>query len=580
MKCVLALIVFVTVSSQTLLAQDYQHLAPKSPTPPPPGQITEPEPPLGNGKEAQTLLLPELKGLVFLPSPDQVKAEGITGKTGVDLSRVSVPDPNEYQKLALPYIGKKLTKGKLDQLIRETVIYYRSHDHPVVDVIVPEQDITNGVVQILLLEGRVGHVSASGNRWFSSNILTGDLRVAPNETISAASLQSDLDWINQNPFRSSNLIFSPGAGLGQTDLQLQVKDRFPLRVYTGYENSGNMFTGYDRYLAGFNWGNVFGLDHQLNYQYTTSDDFERLQGHAGSYIIPLPWRHNLTFFGSYSESAIDLDPFNMTGRSWQVSTRYEIPFQTFNIQDVGRLHQSVTAGFDYKASNNNIGFGGASIFNSTSDILQWNAAYKASLTDPYGVTAFNLSVTYSPGNLTSNNTNAVFLTQRAGASAEYAYETLMAERTTKLPWDFSWILRGTVQSSDGNLLGSEQLSFGGYNSIRGYDMTAISADEGFIFTTELRTPPVSPVALFSDDAAKVTNDQLQFLVFWDYGQANNYNVQPGESSTNCLSSVGPGALYTINTYLSVRFDYGWQLHTLADDAHRGSHGDIGLILSY
>jgi hemolysin activation/secretion protein len=563
-----------------VLAQDYQQLAPKVPAPNKPGQVAEPEPKLTPSKDADTILLPQLKGLVFLSSPAEVKAEGLSGKKGVDLSLVKVPEPEAYKALAEAYIGQKLTKGKLDALIRETVIYYRTHDRPVVDVIVPEQDITSGVVQILLLEGKVGHVSASGNRWFSSNILTGDLHATPGEPISASRLQADLDWINQNPFRSSNLLFSPGAQLGQTDLTLQVQDRFPARFYAGYENSGNKVTGYDRYITGVNLGDVWGLGHQANYQYTSSGDFTDVQGHAGSYIIPLPWRHTLTFFGSYATSKSNEEPISLTGVSWQSSARYDIPLEVISIEDVGKLRQNFSFGFDFKQSNNNLGFGGTDVYASQTDVAQWVAGYKLTLNDPYGATSVSLSLTYSPGNLTENNNNAAFDVQRAGASASYAYETFMAERTTRLPWDFSWILRGTVQTTNENLLGSEQLGFGGYNTIRGYDMNAVMADEGFLFTTELRTPAISLVGLFSKEAGTVVNDKLQFLVFWDYGQGNNYALADGESSTTNLSSVGPGVRYTINSYLSLRFDYGWQLHTLANDPHHGSHGDLGLVLSY
>lgn len=562
-------------------AQDYERLAPKQPKPTPGGTVSQPEPKLTSGPGADTVLLDSLKGLVFLSTPNDVKPEGASLKSGVELMKVQVPDVELYRKLAAGYLGKKFTKGQLDDLIAKTVLYYRDHDRPVVDVIVPEQDITNGVVQVVILEGKVGQVSVSGNRWFSSSILTQDLRVTPGETMRASRLQSDLDWINQNPFRSANLLFSPGAGLGDTDLELKVKDRFPLRVYTGYEDSGDRVTGYDRYLAGFNYGNLFGTNQQLNYQYTTSGDFDSVRGHAGSYLIPLPWRHNLTFFGSYAESKAETAGLvQLNGISWQASTRYEIPLEVVNIDKVGKLRQSFSAGFDFKQSNNNLGFGGASVFDTTTDIVQWVAGYKASLNDPLGVTSMGFSVTYSPGNLTENNSNADFQSQRFGAQSEYAYEMFTAERNTRLPWDFSWILRGTVQTSNGNLLGSEQLGAGGYINNRGYDMNAVTGDEGFLFTTELRTPAVSLAALFSEMASKAMADQLQFLTFWDYSQVNNVNLQLGETSTTSLASVGVGVRYTISTYASLRFDYGWQLHSQSLDGHDGSRANLGFVLSY
>lgn len=570
-----------TILLSSVCAQDYQRLAPKEPARTPGGTVSQPEPKLTSGPGADTVLLDSLKGLVFLPSPNDVKPEGASVKKGVEISAVNVPDAEAYRNLASGYLGKKFTKGQLDDLIAKTVLYYRDHDRPVVDVIVPEQDITSGVVQVVILEGKVGQVSVSGNRWFSNSILTDDLRAKPGDTMRASRLQSDLDWINQNPFRSANLFFSPGANLGDTNLELKVKDRFPLRVYTGYEDSGDRITGYDRYLTGFNYGNLFGTNQQLNYQYTTSGDFNSVRGHAGSYLIPLPWRHNLTFFGSYAESKAETaGVIQLNGISWQASTRYEIPLGVINIDGIGKWRQNFSAGFDFKQSNNNLGFGGDTVFDTTTDVVQWVAGYKTSLNDPFGTTSLGLTVTYSPGNLTENNSNADFGSQRFGAQAEYAYETFVAERNTRLPWDFSWILRGTVQTSNGNLLSSEQLGAGGYLTNRGYDMNAVTGDEGFLFTTELRTPAVSLAALFSETASKAMADQLQFLTFWDYSQVNNVNLQLGESSTTSLASAGVGVRYSINTYLNLRFDYGWQLHAQSLDEHRGSRANLGLVLSY
>ena len=100
----------------------------------------------------------------------------------------------------------------------------------------------------------------------------------------------------------------------------------------------------------------------------------------------------------------------------------------------------------------------------------------------------------------------------------YVYDNLALERLTRLPGDWSVILRGTVQVSNGNLAPSEQMEFGDYNTVRGYE-----------------TP---------------------------------------------LSSVDGGLRYTINTYLSVRFDYGFQLLNTGLDNDHGSRSDVGVVVSY
>ena len=116
--------------------------------------------------------------------------------------------------------------------------------------------------------------------------------------------------MNQNPFHTSDVVYHPGAALGETDIVLQTKDRFPMRFYGGYEDSGNAPTGFDRYERASTGATPLslGLGQQLNYQYTTSGDGHSLRAQAGSYVIPLPWRHTLTFFGSYADTHGEIPP--------------------------------------------------------------------------------------------------------------------------------------------------------------------------------------------------------------------------------------------------------------------------------
>ncbi len=570
-------------------AQDasYNQIAPKPVKPSGPGQVNNPPPPKAAAEDA-TVVLKKLDALVFVPSPDAVKKDGLAAKQPVTLNGVSVPDEAAFDALVTPYIGKKLTHGQLNELITGVILYYRAHDRPVVDVIVPVQKITSGTIQIVILEGKVGQVTVTGNRWFPSAEIRNNFDVQPGDTIRASRVQGDLDWVNQNPFHTSDLIYQPGAKLGQTDMVLQTKDRFPVRFYTGYENNGNTATGLDRYEAGFNWGDAFGLGlgQQLNYQYTMSGDGQGLQAHSGSYLIPLPWHHTLEFFGSYADTKGSIPPFfNLDGRSSQVSGRYDVPLPTLHWADNLAYKQTVGAGFDYKYNKNSLLFGGA--LSTTGSTLysvdQFVLTYDGTETDAYGQTTISDQLYLSPGDFGGSNNDLAFAAAHTGATSDYVYNYLVLERTTRLPQDFSLVLRGTVQASNGNLAPSEQLGFGGFDSVRGYDEREVNADEGYIFTTEIRSPSISLGDLFhfsTHDGSLGFNDQLQFLAFWDYGSASNHTLLPGEAKETYLSSVGAGLRYSINSYLSVRYDLGFQLHSTGLDNDHGSRSELGIVFSY
>jgi hemolysin activation/secretion protein len=557
-------------------AEDYYRIAPKKPAAYPTVRAAVPVVGTASKGDPHQVLIRHLNALVFVPTPGAVKP-GVVDAHGVSLKDVTPPAPEDFAVRYLPYLGQPMTRGKLNELVKSIIVYYRNHNRPVVDVAVPAQDITNGVLQVVVLEAHVGTVTVTGNRWFSSREIRDSVYAEPGDDIDSSQLQANLDFLNQNPFRTTAVVYQPGEKLGETNLVLQTKDRFPARVFAGYEDSGDIETGIDRYFAGFNYGDLFGLGQQLNYQYTTSGNFDSLRAHSGSYVIPLPWEHTLTFFGSYVDTKGELPSlFGVTGRSYQVSGRYSVPLPTVTLSKVSYRH-SFEAGFDYKYNNNSLEFGNAPAAGTLYAVDQFVLGYNGTESDPWGRTTINENLYISPGDLGGNNNDAAFSNAHTGATSDYVYNTLVLERLTRLPEDWSLVLRGTLQTSNANLAPSEQLGFGGYDTVRGYDEREVNTDDGFIFTTEVRSPSVSIGDTFHIPHVK---DQLQFRAFWDYGAGSNHAPLPGESNEIPLSSLGLGLRYTINTYLSLRYDYAFQLLRTGFDNDQGSRSDIGIVLSY
>ncbi|AHF91089.1 peptide transporter [Opitutaceae bacterium TAV5] len=544
------LLVLLLTATAASHAQTYEQVAPQTPAPaepaPPVLPVPQPEPESGDDR----VLTPALLGLVFVTDPAGVRPEGVS-IDGIHMPSGLLLDTPAFREKLETRLGKPLTLGGLREITREAVLAYRAADRPIVDVAAPEQNIRSGTIQLLVTEGRLGEVRAEGNRWFSSGRLTGEVRIAPGESISGSELLDDLAWLNQNPFRRVDLVFARGAQPGETDVILRTQDRRPWRVYAGYDDSGTPLTDEDRLFAGFNWGDVFGLDHQLNYQFTTSPDFEKMVAHSASYVVPLPWRHTLTLFGSYAKSEPDIPPFNLEGTSWQAGLRYRVPLRSWQ-----GVEHAVSAGFDFKRSDNNLAFGGMSVFAQATDVVQLVLGYEASLADRLGVTSAAFTVALSPGGIGGHNDDADYAAARSYAEARYAWARLALERTTRLPQEFSWVVRAEAQLASGNLLGSEQLGFGGASSLRGYDEREANGDSGFILVNELHGPAFSVARHLGFTRA---SDRLVPLVFLDAGVAVIADTLPGEERTRELLSTGIGLRYTLAANIVARFDYGWQL---------------------
>lgn len=518
-------------------------------------------------------ILPELKGVVVEESEGQVTelTPGVTIAGPLFLR-----DPLVTDALA-GYVGRPLTVGDLDRLCFLLALMSRKMDHPLVSAVIPPQDISSGILRIRVQEAKVGEVRVEGNKWFSDDLFLREMRFKSGDRVRSSLLKEDIDWINRNSFRNSAAVFSPGEEPGTTDLVLQTQDRFPVTFYVGFEDTGNDTTGDERWLTGINWGNVGGWGHSLNYQFTTSPNTHDSITHSGSYNIPLPWRHTLTLFGNYSDSnPVLASPFSQDSTSWQAGVRYIAP-----LPEIGPWSHEAYAGFDFKQSNSHLVFGGTTVFNRTSDVNQFVLGYDGSAEDEWGRTRFYNSVFLSPGGWSDGNKDSVFIATRVGSGADYVYAKLGVDRQTRLWGDFLWNFSIEGQVSSRNLIGSEQFSLGGYSSVRGYEESEGTGDSGWRISNEVVTPAVSPLSILSLVSPEKATDQLQFLFFWDYGVAHPHAPTAGQDNNVILSSIGPGLRYQVDRYLSVRFDYGFQLtDSGASDGRRNDRAHLGVTVSY
>lgn len=515
-----------------------------------------PDPVVGNGGMSEEILVDYLRGVVVVPRPGDVRAEGWAGIEGIWHDFDDFP-PKVGETLNA-YIGTPVSLASLDIMVRDVIRAYRDSGRPVVDVLLPEQDITPGVVQLVVIEGQLSRIRVEGVDAEYEDYLRRQMTIQKGDEIRTKQIQQDLNWLNKSPYRKVDLIYAPGYEFGETDIILRVVEANPFWYYFGYENSGTEILGEDRFVMGFNWGNLFGPDHGLSYQLTADVEFDNVLGHSLVYQGGLPWRHWLTLLGSYvsveSEIPSGAGEFlNSGGESLQASARYGIPISA----PAGQTRE-FTLGFDFKSSNNNLIFGGLGVFDTTTEIFQFMAGYNMMFSDRTGVTRFDIRGFYSPGDWTAQNSDGTFEEARPGATSDYLYGSLGIERQQRLPEEWSARFRGQGQISSANLLASEQLGAGGYDSVRGFEQRVIRGDEGVFASAEIFTPPVSIGRIM---AWETETDELRFLSFFDYAQLTNVDRLEGEPNQREIASWGLGLRWRYSDWFRLRLDYGFPVST-------------------
>lgn len=562
-------------------AQDFRSTAPRPlPAPPPAAAPALPDPPTAAPAEAAPPLLPALKGLVFVGSLAAVQAGATVAPVGgLDVAGVPLlaSDP-AFAVAARAWLGKPVTLADLDRIARLAIDAHRVAGRPLADVAPPPQDISTGVVQFVVTEYRTGAVAIEGNRHVSSDRIRRAVRLQPGDPIDQNRLLEDLDWIATNPFRRAELLYRRGQGPQTTDVVLRVTDRAPIRVYAAYDNHGPPAVGRSRLSAGFNWGDAFGTDAQLSYQGSVSPELmnsprPRFQAHSVTLLQPLASRRTLLLFGTWQQARPDLgNDLGQEGRNLQLSGRFSLP-----VGRSGGGRATLSLGYDYKQTNNNLLFGGTSIGAQTTRIHQVLLDFNGGWRSAGGVTGIDATVVFSPGGIGAGNNDAAFQpgpgqTGTPFARASYAYLRIALSQTTPLWRGLEARSRLTGQIATGNLLPTEQLAVAGPGAVRGYDPNAALGSEGLLAALELWLPPIAVPG-----ATRRQAGQLQMGTFIEAGQAGNPQRLEDEPRQTHTAAAGLAASWNLGTALQLRADYGWQLRALPRQP-RGSLGQISLTV--
>lgn len=579
----LALLLFTALPSLAL-AQAYQRIAPHQlPAPPVPSLQLPPSAPTPVNA-SQNVLLPALKGLVFLGSNQLLTPTGQPdSQTGIH--QQGLPNlPPDFTSQMAGFLGRPVTLASLDNISQATQDWYRAHGQPFLYVSIPPQNITNGIVQVVVTQYRVGSVRVVGNRWFSAGLIKHESGLTRGQTLGISAVRADMRWLNENSFRTVNAVFSPGVEQGESVVTLQTQDRLPLYVYGTYDNQGVSSLGRGEWGVGAIWGNAFGRDQTLSYQFTRSET-GRYNAHSVSWLAPLPWRDKILVFGSYSTETPKISGgdgyFNQTGHSYQASARYVHDLPMLQITPQISLTSDIQVGYDFKNSNNNLEFGGVSVFKQNADVDQFPIILDATENDEIGQTVFQNNLSLSPGGLTGSNNNAAFKRLVPGSCASYYVEQVGLTRTTFLPKNFSWISRVLGQVANHNLMYSEQLALGGMDSIRGYSTDTALGSEGVITQNEIRTPPVSLMQLVGFKSSVIPQDEEQFGVFFDYGHISQVLPISGAINAADLSSGGLNLHTTLSHNATLTWDLGWRLRNAPNGSGQGhAFGDVSLTVGF
>lgn len=479
-------------------------------------------------------------------------------------------------QLLTPYAGKNRDFGDVQRALEALEGAYRQRGFNVVQVVLPEQELNQGVVHLKVIESRIGKVSVEGNKFFDqANIRRSLPGLRTGETPNIDDISASLKVANENPAKKISLQLKNGDKDDEINADLRVEDEKPWTVGLNLDNTGDQRTGETHIGVAYQHANVAGLDHVLNLQYTTTvQKPSQVSSYGVGYHIPLyAYGDSVDLFASYSDvdsGTIAAGTFDLlvSGKGTVFGTRYNQ-----NLKRVGDYESKLVYGLDYKAYKNSTQLVGvpAELGNDVT-VHPLSVGYVGAWTFPASEAGFYLTASH---NIPGGNRGSAedFNLARSNASAEYSILRYGANYGRVLPGDWQLRLNLNGQYTRDALVPGEQFGAGGANSVRGFRERDTANDYGYMSNIEVYTPNLCA-------GIQSAATHCRFLAFYDSAQVSRNNALPGEQSQASISSIGIGFRASLNKSFSALVDYGQVVEASDTEAKGDKRLHVKIALSY
>ena len=468
----------------------------------------------------------------------------------IDVVGVTKLAAGDIEKIIYKFTGEDRTGADVEEARKAIQTAYTAKGYEAVVVEIPTQPtelFQQGIVQIKVSEAPVGRVQVVDARFHSQKGLRQQIpSLREGQPLDMQQLQTDLNSANRYPDRIVEPSFKAGQEPGTVDVDLKVKDEFPVHASFDLNNDNSPSTTSLRLSGSARYTNLWGEGHTVSASFVLAPRNKRESSViSGSYSAPIigsPW--TLLLYGYKSNSNIAaLGGTNVLGNGYQVGARaiYRLP--------AASVSHSISFGPDFKDFKQDVFVGGikagAAPIRYVPLVLEYNMAggdgdresFDANIGATLGLR------TIKKVRLDCNNTsfgqvcNPVDQFQDKAIDSIENFVHLNAGFTYQLATKseivakFSW----QAQLSDVHLVANEQFGIGGLSSVRGYFQSEAVADSGFTSSFELQSP--SMASFFGDYV-----DELRVYGFVDNGYTVLVGRKPlGQQDEFRLLSAGGGA---------------------------------------
>jgi hemolysin activation/secretion protein len=460
-----------------------------------------------------------------------------------------VPE-DELQAIAAPYVGRELGNAELEELRLALTRRYVEAGYINSGAVIPDQDVSGGVITFRIVEGRLSEIVVGGANGFRAPYLQDRLALGSGPPLNVNELQERMQLMLQDPqIANMSAELAPGVERGDAVLRVDVTEAKRYTIGLKASDNRSPVVGQNEIEGFVSARNLLGFGESLALRAGAT---QGLNDYSAVFAFPLSARGTLlTIRYDHTKSEVVEAPLSQLdigakSTAWDITVSH--PFYE-------RLNRVINGSVTLARRNTYSTFlGDASPF-----------IFGA----PDGRTRISVA-RFGIDGVERTQTDVIAGRVLLSQGLETLNATVVDDpdlpdsRFTALLGQFQWVrllspqgqlvFRADGQWASDPLLGSEKYSIGGMDSVRAYRRDYAIRDKGWFTSLEYR----HLVANLPVRANPAPNEgAIRLAAFVDYAQAWDING-PGSVVTK-LGGAGPGIRWEPAPGAEFTFYYGIRL---------------------
>jgi len=436
-----------------------------------------------------------------------IKLENITKLTKI-----------EQLNITNNYINRCVPLNEIDELINDIIVIYKNKGYISSRVYIkPNQNLKSDTLELLVLEGKVSDIVFSDNENNKSVNLDNIFPSMIDNYLNLRDIEQGMEQINRLQSNSSIMQIRPSSKIGNSTIAIYNDKLKKLSSTINIDNLGSESTGRNQIGVSFSLDNPFNYNDNIGTTYRRTIPFNSTnKNESASLNYNIPYGYYTFFLGSSISkyfSKIDLDSNNSIDSTGKTINSFISGDKVIYRDENSKINTGINLTF--KSTKNYID----DIFLTTSSnnlsVLDFNLNYFLLIDNS---STINANISYSQGldsfgATKDTNTTLKSKFKRYNLSLSY----MKGLELFGLPASFSNNL--SFQQSDDSLYGSEQMSIGGFYSVRGFEGVSVSGNKGVVLNNDFSI------------IKNIYDIDTTFFIAYDYGRIySNYDIIGAELS--------------------------------------------------